>query len=126
MSGGKPRRVLVVDDDEMIRSVLSEALTDEGYDTRTATNGLDALDLVDGWLPDVILLDLMMPQMDGWTFRQHQREHPALKDIPVVVLSARRDLSDQARMLEPAEIVAKPFDLDALLTLVERLANVAA
>lgn len=119
----RKRRILVVDDDISIRGFLAEALTDEGYDVRSASNGQEALVAAEAWRPDLILLDLMMPVMDGWTFRDEQRRIAGLADVPVIVLSATRDLPARAEQLEPAHIFSKPFDLDALLaTIAETLA----
>jgi two-component system chemotaxis response regulator CheY len=117
----RERRVLVVDDDASIQGLLAEALADEGYSVRTAGNGREALSILEAWRPDLILLDLMMPEMDGWGFRVRQRTMPGVADVPVIVLSATRDLATKARTLEPAQVFAKPFDLDALLGTVDRM-----
>ena len=114
------RRVLVVDDDDIIRGFVSEALEDEGYDIRTAANGRHALNVLRDWKPDLIVLDLMMPEMDGWTFRAEQRKLPDAADVPVVVLSAVRDVRAQAAALEAASVLGKPFELDELLRTVGR------
>ena len=114
-------RVLVVDDDPSIQGFLAEALADEGYDVRTAANGRDALAILEGWRPGLILLDLMMPEMDGWAFRTEQRTMPGVSDVPVIVLSATRDLSAKACDLDPAHVFSKPFDLEELLATIERL-----
>ena len=117
-----PSRALVVDDDDIIRGFLIEALSDEGYDVRSAANGREALALLgDDWLPEVIVLDLMMPEMDGWTFRTEQRRLPVASLIPVVVLSATRDLHAQTESLDAAAVFAKPFDLDHLLESIARI-----
>jgi two-component system, chemotaxis family, chemotaxis protein CheY len=113
-------RVLVVDDDEIIRDFVSEALADEGYEIRTASNGRRALDVLHEWKPNLIVLDLMMPEMDGWAFRAEQRKLPDAADVPVVVLSAVRDLRAQAAALEAASVLGKPFELDELLRTVGR------
>ena len=115
------RRVLVVDDDPSIQGFLAEALADEGYGVRTAANGREALAILREWRPDLILLDLMMPEMDGWAFRGEQRAMPGVADVPVIVLSATRDLDAKTRDLEPAQVFSKPFDLEALLGTIERL-----
>jgi CheY-like chemotaxis protein len=114
------KRVLVVDDDASIRELLSTALEDDGYEVVPATNGQDALSVVERWRPDVIVLDLMMPVMDGWTFakRLHERE-----EIPIVVLSAATDLARHAKTVGAREVVGKPFDLDQLLPMVARAAK---
>ena len=81
--------VLIVDDETALVSALSEFLESEGYDVATATDGLDALEqLRRGLRPAVILLDLMMPRMDGWGFRQEQLKDEELKEIPIVILTA--------------------------------------
>jgi DNA-binding response OmpR family regulator len=115
------RRVLVVDDDPSIQGFLAEALADEGYDVRTAGNGREALSILHSWRPDLILLDLMMPEMDGWAFRAEQRTLPEAAMVPVIVLSATRDLDAKTRDLEPAQVFSKPFDLELLLGTIERL-----
>jgi CheY-like chemotaxis protein len=84
-----PRRVLVVDDDPAICSALSEVLQEEGFEVASATDGRAALDqLRTGPAPAVIVLDLMMPVMDGWDFRHNQLQDPGLRDIPVVIVTA--------------------------------------
>jgi CheY-like chemotaxis protein len=88
-SGLDSDTVLVVDDDVAVLDGISELLEDEGYTVVTAVNGRIALDHLRGGLrPCAILLDLMMPVMDGWDFRQAQINDPDLKDIPVVVITA--------------------------------------
>jgi CheY-like chemotaxis protein len=114
-------RVLVVDDDEIIRGFLAEALADEGYEVRAAGEGAHALATLRGWPAELIVLDLMMPVMDGWAFRAVQRQDPELAHIPVVVLSATREVQLQARPLDVAAVFAKPFDLDELLTVIGEL-----
>ena len=86
------RGVMVVDDDPDIRAFVSELLADEGYEVRAATNGRDALAVLTNWHPDVILLDLMMPEMDGWDFLAAQQGNLALVSIPVIVMSASYNL----------------------------------
>lgn len=114
------KRVLVVDDDASIRELLSTALEDDGYEVVPARNGQDALAVCDRWRPDVIVLDLMMPVMDGWTFakRLHERD-----DIPIVVLSAATDIARHAKTVGAKAVVGKPFDLDQLLPKVARAAE---
>ncbi len=108
-------RILVVDDDPSIRGFLAEALADEGYDVKVAGNGQEALAVASQWQPDLILLDLMMPVLDGWGFREAQRRIERLATVPVIVLSATRDLPARTEQLEPARVFPKPFDLDTLL-----------
>jgi DNA-binding response OmpR family regulator len=106
-------RILVVDDDPELRRMLTFALADEGYDVRGVPNGRAALELLEGWLPNVIVLDLMMPDLDGWAFRTEQLATPAVADVPVIVLTAARDV--QAQVLGSVAIVLKPFNLEQLL-----------
>ena len=115
------RRVLLVDDDDDVRRAVCEVLTDEGYEVREATNGRDAMAMLGEWEPDAILLDLLMPEMDGWTFLAEQQEHPTLGRIPVIVMSGRHNLRD--RELPAADVLAKPFILTRLLDTLERVAR---
>jgi CheY-like chemotaxis protein len=82
------KQILIVDDDAPLRDGLARALEAAGHQVRTAANGLEALGEARALRPDLILLDLVMPVMDGWCFRTEQMEDPDLADIPVVVLSA--------------------------------------
>jgi CheY-like chemotaxis protein len=116
--------ILVVDDDADIREALIDILEDHGYRTRAAANGREALDALRGGLqPDVILLDLMMPVMDGAQFRREQLNDPQLRDYPVVVISAGNDLDQHATSLGIAERLRKPLDLERLLEMLERHAR---
>jgi CheY-like chemotaxis protein len=81
-------RVLVVDDDADIRETLAETLALEGYEAESAPNGLEALRRADAHRPDLILLDLMMPVMNGWEFLRARRTDPRVAGVPVVVFSA--------------------------------------
>jgi CheY-like chemotaxis protein len=114
------RTVLVVDDDELVRESLALALELEGYATVRAAHGIDALlALRTGARPAVILLDLEMPVMPGWEFRERQLADPAFADIPVVVVSSSlRQVSANRRLM-------KPFNLDALLATVRELGGPA-
>jgi CheY-like chemotaxis protein len=117
------RGVLVVDDDPAIRAFVSELLADEGYEVRAATNGRHALAILESWHPDVILLDLMMPEMDGWAFLASQRLNLELVCIPVIVMSASYNLRGGAGRIAAADVVTKPFAIDQLLAKVEALAS---
>ena len=119
---GIQKRVLVVDDDPSIRELLSTALEEDGYEVVPAVNGQDALAVCERWRPDVIVLDLMMPVMDGWTFAKRLRERD---EIPIVVLSAATDLARHAKTIGAAAVIGKPFDLDQLLPKVARAAEAA-
>jgi CheY-like chemotaxis protein len=110
---------LVVDDDPDIRDSLREVLEDEGYEVATVGNGREALDYLKQAAPRpcVILLDLMMPVMDGWQFRKEQKLHPEIADIPLVVITAT---GKRPVLIDAAELVMKPLDLTRLFQSVER------
>jgi CheY-like chemotaxis protein len=113
--------VMLVEDDRAIRDMLRELLEDEGYRVKWAENGRDALArLRTGGAPRLILLDLMMPVMDGWAFREAQRGDPALSHIPVIVLSADDTVADTATRMSVAAWLSKPFELGALLEAIQR------
>jgi CheY-like chemotaxis protein len=108
--------VLVIEDDRDIREIVMETLADEGYRTVAASNGREALaHLRSGApLPGVILLDIMMPIMDGRTFRARQLEDPVLASIPVVVMTADADVAAIAIELRAALHLKKPVSLEQL------------
>ncbi len=108
-------RVLVVDDHEDIRNTLTVALDDEGYEVRAAANGQEALKVLDEWTPCVILLDLMMPVMDGWAFRAEQLRRQDGHAAPVVILSAAGELEQHRAALSAAAVISKPFDIDRIM-----------
>ena len=115
------RNVLVIEDDEEIRESLVEALHDNGHPAIGAANGKDGLE----WLarserPCLILLDLMMPVMDGHAFRAAQLNDPQIADVPVVVVSAHRDLDTEAKQLGVTGWMQKPLDVEALLAAVKQ------
>ena len=119
--GHQSCRVLVVDDEPRLRQLLVELLTDEGYEVRVAANGRQALTLLDYWRPDLIVSDLAMPVMDGWTFRGEQLRSKELAEIPLVIYSARPNLGQQAQQLGAAAFVPKDGDLDELVAAVGHL-----
>jgi CheY-like chemotaxis protein len=115
----RARTILIVEDDVECLEAVKDALEGDGYVVVTATQGLQGLQrLESGPLPDLILLDLMMPVMDGWQFLREQRRRPALAALPVALLSGERDLAHRAGDLKVAGYIRKPFDLDELLAVV--------
>ena len=111
--------VLLVDDDDDIRETLRYLLEDEGFQVREARNGLEGLGAMRIQPPpDIVVLDLMMPVMSGWEFRDRQRGDPRLAAIPVIVMSAIARSAPPGRLeaLGAVEVLAKPLDLDHLLT----------
>ncbi len=113
-------RVLVVDDEPDIRATVSAMLEIEGYDVAEAANGVDALQAIEGHPPDVILLDMRMPVMDGWGFAAELRRRG--HSTPIVVMTAARDAAHWAAEIAAAAFVAKPFGFDDLITAVEQVA----
>src|SRR5690348_4685219 len=115
-------RIFVVEDEEMIRESIVEFLGEQGYDAVGAADGQEALDKLDGAHPRpcLILLDLMMPVMDGRSFREHQLQIPELAQIPVVVFSAYQDVAKTAIDLHAVGHLAKPLRLPDLLRTVRR------
>lgn len=105
--------VLVVDDDPDILEAISDILEVEQYRVVKARNGLEALERVEAERPDAILLDLMMPVMDGATFAQALKQRPA-RDVPIVVISADGN-PQRAAAVGARAFLAKPFDIDTLL-----------
>jgi CheY-like chemotaxis protein len=115
-------RIFVVDDEEMIRDSIVEFLDDNGYQGVGAADGQEALNKLAAAdkLPCLILLDLMMPVMDGRSFREHQLQTPQLAAIPVVVFSAYRDVAKTANDLHAAGHLSKPVKLTDLLRTVQQ------
>lgn len=116
------RRILVVEDDPDLRRFLVDALGDEGYDIHGAASGAEALTLLHGWTPDLILLDISMPEMDGREFRASQLRLPfPASRTPVVLVTGVHDYTGLVEELHAAAILRKPFDLDALFRMVEEV-----
>ncbi|HEY7286259.1 MAG TPA: response regulator [Vicinamibacterales bacterium] len=109
--------VLIVEDDDDLREMMAQLLSLEGFQAAAVANGQEALEyLRQETAPDLILLDMMMPVMDGWEFRRRQKSDPTMAEVPVIVLSAL----DQARITDVSAeaILKKPLDFDRLLQLV--------
>ena len=115
------RTVLLIEDDLDIAEAMLDVLMDEGYEVAHAANGREALALLHSQPePSVILLDLMMPEMDGAQFREEQMRDPKLAQIPVIVLSADRKIAEKARELGVHTFLVKPLGPEQLLAMVER------
>jgi len=112
------RRILVVDDDVDLREFLSAVLKADGYDVLTAENGAAALSVLRRVVPDLIVLDLTMPVMNGWQFREAQTAIPQYARIPTICLSGYQAARRQAAALGMNACVQKPFDMDELLEIV--------
>jgi CheY-like chemotaxis protein len=122
---GPKHTVLVIEDDADVRNALDELLTGEGYEVTVTSDGAEALDrLRAGLRPTVIVLDLMMPRMDGWDFRRAQLAEPTLAPVPVVLLTASGFQPDSMRSAQGRlEMLPKPVQAHVLLETVARLAG---
>src|SRR5579875_3265381 len=118
-------RVLVVDDDEVIRQLIAVNLTLEGFDVATAVDGQDCLDKVRAIAPDVITLDVMMPRLDGWETAVQLRKAPETAHIKVVLITARAQEDDIARGANVGAdaYLTKPFDPGEMIRVVRELAG---
>jgi DNA-binding response OmpR family regulator len=117
MASASTHRVLLVDDDAVIVRLLEVNFRLEGYAIETATRGEEALEKAGSNRPDLIVLDVMMPGIDGWEVCRRLREDPTLADVPVIFLSARaqEDDRERGRALGVVDYLTKPFDPTALL-----------
>ena len=121
------RVILVIEDDPDVRSMITILLGLEGYRVSAAENGREALDVLHGGMhPDLILVDLMMPVMNGWQFRAEQTRDPSIASIPAVVISGGDRIAEHSQALGAADYLRKPIDLDVLLATVQRHMRVHA
>lgn len=117
------RRILAVDDEQSIVRLIEVTLTRKGYEVITATNGREALCVAETERPDLILMDVMMPYMDGFEAMRHLKANEATRGIPVIMLTAKRHDADLLHGLEAgaASYLTKPFNPMELIVLVERM-----
>jgi len=117
------KRILVVEDNEMNRDALSRRLVRQGYAVALAVDGDDALKLAAATRPDLILMDLSMPELDGWECARRLKQTPATASIPIIALTAHAMLGDRAKALEAGcdDFDTKPVDLARLLGKIEAL-----
>jgi DNA-binding response OmpR family regulator len=104
-------RILLVEDDETLREVIAEALREDGYDVQIAGDGAVALNLAERWQPNLLVLDLMMPNMNGEEFSVALRSLNGLASIPIIIVSASRFAQDVGNRIGAQAALAKPFDL---------------
>lgn len=115
------KRVLIIEDDESIRELLVELLESEGYVVSAAENGLQGIEfLKKNSRPDLILMDLMMPVMDGYTFRTEQMKNPQWITIPTVVMSAEASAKEKLKNYSITAFLTKPIELETILKTVEK------
>jgi DNA-binding response OmpR family regulator len=118
--------ILIVDDDPAIRDVVSDILEMSDYCVKTACNGAEALDRIRDDRPSAVLLDLMMPVMDGWEFLREYKVEATLLPVPVVIMSAAQDASHAVDELGAQAFLAKPFEIETILAIVGRVATDAS
>jgi len=112
-------RILVVEDDASISELIECELRDEGgHEVRVACNGVQALSILAEWRPNVVLLDMLMPVMDGWAFAREYRNREGAP-APIVVMTATADAAERAKQVSAAGVLAKPFDLQSLHAVVQ-------
>ncbi|KJY27247.1 response regulator transcription factor [Streptomyces katrae] len=118
---GDPQRILVVDDEPAVREALRRSLAFEGYDVRTAVDGVDALDQAASYAPELIVLDIQMPRMDGLTAARRLRAAGSV--TPILMLTARDTVGDRVTGLDAGadDYLVKPFELDELFARVRAL-----
>jgi CheY-like chemotaxis protein len=118
-----PKTILIADDDPTIIKLLQVNLEMEGYDVVTASDGQDAVEKAAERKPDLIILDIMMPRLDGWAAREALAGMPEVASTPVIFLSARAQQADLRRGYEAgvAEYVTKPFDPTTLLDIIAQI-----
>jgi DNA-binding response OmpR family regulator len=118
---GRGACVLLVEDEEQLRRVMKDLLQREGYQVAEARDGIQALDEVDRFAPDVIILDLNLPGLDGYGVLSQLRSRPATREIPVMVLTAKGDEDNEVRVFELGadDFVTKPFRARSLTARLE-------
>jgi two-component system chemotaxis response regulator CheY len=112
--------VLVVEDDESIRSVITDVLEERGFRVSGAANGAEAIEVLKRFPPDILVLDLLMPVMHGWEFMETYSEQTGGKPLPIVVVSVNPALPRSFNRFGVHSVVSKPFDVDDLADAVER------
>ena len=116
------KKILVVEDDRDIQTVVVQLLESEGFETICANNGREALQVLKDDtqnLPDLIILDLMMPIMDGFEFREEQKRDPRIANVPIVIMSADGNVEPKKHKIDAKAYIKKPLDIDDLIELVK-------
>jgi len=116
------KKILVVDDEPDVRLSISQVLELSGYTVVQAVNGVDCLDKLQETVPDLIVLDIMMPKMNGWDVAAQIKGHPKWKDIPIVFLTAKGDdVSIGMGNLAAVDYIVKPFDIMDFMQRIEKI-----
>jgi len=119
---GSGKRILVVDDDDAARASMIQAIVGAGYIAEQAKNGHECMDMVRTFRPDAIVLDIVMPQLDGWTVLRNSKEDPELCDIPVILASVLGD-KEMGFVFGAGEYLLKPFDQDQLIATIRSVSG---
>ncbi len=114
-------RILVVEDQPDVAQLIEVVLKGEGHTVAIANTGGQGLMLARDWEPDLILMDIMLPGVDGGTLISKLRQEPGTADLPIIAMSASRTLRDRSDELQADALLSKPFDVDALLVQVQFL-----
>jgi two-component system OmpR family response regulator len=117
------KRVLVVDDEPTIRDLIADALREADFEVEIASNGVEALSLMHRWVPDVVVLDLMMPRLDASGFTELMRLNPRFAGVPVLLVTAAYGAQQAAEQVGARAWLSKPFELEHLVAEVTRLAG---
>lgn len=117
-----PRHILVIEDDSSVRTLLDKALTAKGYRVSMVADGLEGLTSLESHAPDLLIVDIMMPRLDGMTFVKAIKANPATADMPVIFLTAK---NDPRSMIDGINVgakfyVTKPFQIDELIRKIEK------
>lgn len=117
------KKILIADDDPIIIKLLQVNLELDGYDVVTAEDGAEAVEKAAEFKPDLVILDIMMPRMDGWAALQELKRQPETAKVPVIFLSAKAQQDDVRRGYDAgaAEYLTKPFDPSELLSIIEQI-----
>ncbi|HRA48167.1 MAG TPA: response regulator [Thermomicrobiales bacterium] len=116
------QRILIVDDEAAVADLIEAVLVDEGYIVAIARDGIQGILLARDWKPDLVLMDVMLPGVDGTTAIRRLKGDPATADLPIVAMSAGRTIRRQSNELIDADAaLSKPFDIEALLAQIEFL-----
>jgi twitching motility two-component system response regulator PilG len=119
---GKSFKVMVIDDSKTIRRTAETLLKKEGFEVITATDGFEALSMIADHQPNLILLDIMMPRLDGYQTCALIKHHRVFRHTPVIMLSSKDGLFDRARgrVVGSDDYITKPFTREELLTVIEQ------
>lgn len=118
----KSRKILVVDDDQIVRIILSETLRQDGFkDVLLAVNGKEGLAMARGHKPDLVVTDIMMPEMDGFRLIQEIRNDPLLARTPIIVMTSREEMKELISMAEVQGFIPKPFNRETMLEAIKKV-----